>query len=370
MATKFIPALTGLAAPGKLVRDLLGLPARLGGLGLVDPTTLTGEHSFSVAVTAPLVAMFATADSNKSISSCAAEQRSIKHKQHCLKRTAQREAAQALCRDLPPQLQRCMTLAQERGASNWLTALPLAEHGFDLHKGAFRDALRIRYGWNLDRTPSHCVCGAPFSIDHAMTCPSGGYPTLRHNEVRDLTANVLRQVVSDVEVEPRLQPLSGEVLPRSTNVEDDARADIRAQGFWDCNRQAAFFDIRVFHPNAASYRSVPIPKLYKRHEEMKKREYGPRVREVERGCFSPLVFTTSGGMGREATVVYKRLADRLSAVRDSSYAQTMGWLRCRLSFALLRSALLCIRGSRTLRVRADVADSAELATVQSRVDSY
>ena len=352
------------------MRDLLGLPARLGGLGLVDPTTLTNEYNFSVEVTAPLVAMFATAQSTRSSQSCAEQQRGIKTKLQSAKRAAQREAAQELYNNLPPDLQRCMTIAQERGASNWLTVLPLAEHGFDLHKGAFRDALRIRYGWNLDRTPSHCVCGAPFSIDHAMTCASGGYPTLRHNEVRDLTANILRQVVSDVEVEPRFQPLSGEVLPRSANVEDDARADIRAQGFWGCDRQAAFFDVRVFHPNAASYRSVPIDKLYKRHEEMKKREYGPRVREIERGCFSPLVFTTSGGMGREATVVYKRLADRLSALRDSSYAQTMGWLRCRLSFALLRSALLCIRGSRTLRARADVTDSIELTTALTRMDSY
>jgi len=80
ITTKFIPALTGLAAPGKLVRDLLGLPARLGGLGLVDPTTLTNEHNFSVEVTAPLVAMFATAQSPLSAQSCAAQQRGIKTK--------------------------------------------------------------------------------------------------------------------------------------------------------------------------------------------------------------------------------------------------------------------------------------------------
>ena len=35
-------------------------------------------------------------------------------------------------------------LAQEEGASTWLTALPLEEFGFSLHKGAFRDALALR----------------------------------------------------------------------------------------------------------------------------------------------------------------------------------------------------------------------------------
>ena len=49
-------------------------------------------------------------------------------------------------------LQLAVDLAKEMGASNWLTALPLAEHGFALHKQAFRDAITLRYGW----TPRNC----------------------------------------------------------------------------------------------------------------------------------------------------------------------------------------------------------------------
>ena len=37
---------------------------------------------------------------------------------------------------------------------------------------------------------------------------------------------------------------------------------------------------------------------------MKKREYGDRVREVELASFTPLVFSTTGGMGREGAVFY------------------------------------------------------------------
>ena len=48
---------------------------------------------------------------------------------------------------------------------------------------------------------------------------------------------------------------------------------------------------------------------YRRHEQAKKREYGQRIREVERGVFTPLVLSTTGGMGREVTTFYKRLAD-------------------------------------------------------------
>ena len=55
-----------------------------------------------------------------------------------------------------------------------LTALPLAEQGFHLSKQEFWDALHLRYDWKLESIPSHCVCGAMFSPDHAMICKHGG----------------------------------------------------------------------------------------------------------------------------------------------------------------------------------------------------
>ena len=55
-----------------------------------------------------------------------------------------------------------------------LTALPIQEQGFHLNKQEFQDALQLRYGWELSRVPSHCVCGATFSANHAMICRHGG----------------------------------------------------------------------------------------------------------------------------------------------------------------------------------------------------
>ena len=75
--------------------------------------------------------------------------------------------------------------------------------------------------------------------------------------------------------------------------------------------------------------------------------YNLRVREVEHGVFTPLVCTSTGGVSWEATVFYKRLADLLVTHWGQPYSSTIHWLRCRLSFALLRSAILCIRGSRS-----------------------
>ena len=114
----------------------------------------------------------------------------------------------------------------------------------------------------------------------------------------------------NVESEPPLLPLTGEnIVPLSANRRDDARADIGATSFWG-RQQCAFFDVRVFHPNTQSYHHSSISSLYRRHELTKKREYGGRIREVENGSFTPLVFATTGGMGWEATLLYKRLADK------------------------------------------------------------
>ena len=130
--------------------------------------------------------------------------------------------------------------ASKKGASAWLTTLPIEEHGFALHKGAFRDALALCYGWPIRFRAEKCLCGAKFEPDHQMICRQGGYVSLRHNELRDLTASLMRKVCSDVSTEPMLQQVSGEHLPRSANKEDGARLDVRARGFWDCSMQDAF----------------------------------------------------------------------------------------------------------------------------------
>ena len=79
--------------------------------------------------------------------------------------------------------------------------------------------------------------------------------------------------------------------------------------------------------------------------------------------------STAGGMAREATTFYKRLADELSRKQDKQYSLVMGWIRCRLSFAILRSAILCIRGSRSSRHHPVRELNIELAAAEGHVPS-
>ena len=58
----------------------------------------------------------------------------------------------------------------------------------------------------------------PLPVDHALSCSRGGLPTLRHNELRDLTASLLSEVCTNLAIEPPLQELSGdELLGASAN---------------------------------------------------------------------------------------------------------------------------------------------------------
>ena len=115
----------------------------------------------------------------------------------------------------------------------------------DILKSTFRDALCLRYGWEPKDLASHCICGKPFSVEHALSCPTGGFPIIRHNELRDITASLMMEVCHGVAVEPTLQTLSGEQMALCSAITtDDARVDIQVTVFWGDRKQRAFFDVR------------------------------------------------------------------------------------------------------------------------------
>ena len=132
-----------------------------------------------------------------------------------------------------------------------------------------------------------------------------------------------------------------------------------------------FFDVKVFNPFAKFNQKFALASCFTHHERQKKRAYEQRVVEVENGSFTPLVFSTTGGMGKLASIFYSRLAMMLSEKRQQPFSTTTGWLRCQLSFSLLRSSILCIRGSRSSHhVIPRFPISTDLATNESRVALY
>ena len=115
-------------------------------------------------------------------------------------------------------------------------------------------------------------------------------------------------------------------------------------GFWN-TVDKTFFDVRVFHDGNKS-NSGPIDKVFQKHEAEKKRTYNSRVLEVEKSTFTPLVFSTSGSMGKEAEAFHKRIATLISNKRGTPYSDTISHIRRKLRFSILRTTLAAIRGHR------------------------
>ena len=347
------------------LREVIALPTRFGGLGVFNPCSIaSNEFDNSRKATAPLVALlknqtvaFFPADEHISgnyeqvlQASKAAKVQISKSKEALYK-----QRMDDCLEHLPEEQKAHFMEASKKGSSLWLTCLPISDFGFVLNKCEFIDAISLRYNFPLTNLSRHCGCGKDNDMNHAMICPKGGYVHLRHNQVRNLEAKFLSEVCHDVALEPTLLPLSGERFNQaSANTADAARLDVSARGVWR-PMDKVFFDVRIFHPTAQSNLICQDP--FEKHEMEKKRTYNNRVIEVEKATFVPLVFSTTGAMGKEAAKFHKQLATLLAQKRNLSYSEAIWFVRCRLRFCILRTALVALRGYRGTSVNGvDIGD--------------
>ena len=333
-------------------RNVYFLPTRYGGLNINDPTRCADtEYQNSKAATSLLVncILEGTLTNPDSISPKEIKAQ-ISHENNAKFKTMKDEVLTGLSEEKA----RYIELASEKGASAWLQCLPLENCGFQLNKQEFHDAVSLRYGHPISGIAKVCACGTENSVNHSLICKKGGFVSMRHNSLRDTIASALTSVCKDVKTEPKLIPLTEEQLQRSANTADDARLDISARNFW-FPMGRSFFDIRVLHPGSTS-NAGNLCQMYERHEKEKKRLYNERVIQIEKGTFTPLVFSTSGGMSNETGKFLKRLALLLSSKTGQDYSHCITFLRKRLRFDLLRTCVISLRGYRGASVSTHLED--------------
>ena len=132
-------------------------------------------------------------------------------------------------------------------------------------------------------------------------------------------------------------PLTGERLNPGANLDDEARLDVSARGFWR-DGQRAFFDLMIFNPFAPTHTQTTLQKAFNNCERDKKRQYNQRVIQLEHGTFTPLIFTLYGGAGRAADNLIKVLANKLSSKQSTHNSIMTNWLRTKVSLELVRAA--------------------------------
>ena len=155
---KLIPNMTGQNPPSSPIRELLALPLRNGGLNIMTPDDRTNDLTWSKEVSQHLSDEDAT---------------NVEYKQHKSIKIIKKQKTEILKSKidsiqmtLEANQQYSMALASEKGASSWLTALPLKRYGFDLTKTEFRDGLSLRYGLQPKNLPLKCAPVAKILLSH------------------------------------------------------------------------------------------------------------------------------------------------------------------------------------------------------------
>ena len=99
--------------------------------------------------------------------------------------------------------------------------------------------------------------------------------------MRGVTATLLSDVCKDIELKPSLFTLNREeqTMRKTVKTNDEVQLDISPRCLW-LSGQKAFFDIRVFDPNARRYSKQTLRQCYSLIENEKKRHCNTRIIKV------------------------------------------------------------------------------------------
>ena len=341
---KFLPALFD-APLSAAEKDLKLLPTRHGGLGIRNPLRrAAAAHAASTEGTSVARESLCTGEGFNTADHQTQLRSALK-----LAREAQEateiDVAQQARLVMEPNRRRVMDRHTEHKTSGWLTSVPSLANHTDLPSESFRDALHLRYGKTPPTLPPSCDgCGAGFTIDHALNCKKGGLIIQRHDEVRDVIGDLCSMAWGAASGKK-------EVVLREGDMDGTpgVRTDLLVRGVWQPQVMASF-DLCVVNADASCYRNHnrTTASVLKQHETAKKAHHR-LVAEDRRIHFTPLAVTVDGVWGREAGHFLKRLASTLcerEGWRGRGYSQVLGWIRARLSTALVRATARCLRGSR------------------------
>ena len=287
-----------------------------------------------------------------------------------------------------------------------LSAVPHRLNSTELSREEFRDNLCLRYGLMPEDIPATCdIFGKKCSIEHALSCPMGGLVLEKNNnaakEWGDLGARALvpgaftyEQKINSSTVQgerngARAQQEGGEAdivtdtvgeaqrgrgrtvngaarltgQPGHVVVSAESRADVSSYGFWN-RGTTTMFDIRIVNLDAGSYLHMTPEKALAKTEKEKKDLYLQACLE-RRSTFTPIVYSADGIPGTKALAAQKRLAALLSYKLKREYFKMCGFVRARMSLAIVRSNSLLLHGPRDkeahIQQRSELTDGAVMA---------
>ena len=116
------------------------------------------------------------------------------------------------------------------------------------------------------------------------------------------------------------------------------------KNFWGPGTEC-IFDVCVTDTNQPSYLSQDPHKVLEARATRKKNKYLSACLS-QRRHFTPLITSVDGLVEKEGVAYCQRLASKLADKWQKPYSSVMGYVKARLSIALVRAVHLTIMGSR------------------------
>ena len=360
-------------------RDLTSLPTKACGLGLRDPTHTADDchkasSSLSKTVTEAILdnsVAFSLSDHFKQVKEAKADFKADQLATYGAQ-------LRGVLNSLPPEQKRVVQRGTTTG--HWLSAYPNPENGTELSALEFRDGLFTRYGVSPPNIPLDCDgCDTICDHQHLLNCKVGGLIHQRHDDVAHELGDLAQGAFSYVRYNPAIQvrQSSGPSSPTQVDSTDDNadpnnndgiahventdtlentqdtttstamsndRGDILIRGLWSTGTDT-IIDVRLTNLDTQCQRGKDPDKILKEHEEAKNKKYKEPCK-AQRREFSPFVASLDGFIGKTADKIIKKLSRALSEKWSKSYSAICGYVRSRISIALVRATHLSLRGSR------------------------
>ena len=222
-----------------------------------------------------------------------------------------------------------------------------------MNANEFRDAIALRYGRTPSKLPTLCDAdGEEFTVCHALNCKKGGLVSYRHNELLDLSIQLVKAAGFNMWTQ--------EPFIKETDIHSEGglRADWSGRGFWE-HQIEALFDCRIINADAISHANKTLHTIFESHRNEKKQLYNSAVLD-RRGTFTPFIASCDAILDVEAEHYVKRLSSQLADKWRKIYPQVTAWVRAKIQICILRSVSLCLRGSRKKWVSSVIVDGAAL----------
>ena len=126
---------------------------------------------------------------------------------------------------------------------------------------------------------------------------------------------------------------------------DNARGDVLVHGLWK-KEEGCVLDVRITDTDQPTYRGSSTENVLERQAKGNKDFYIQACVERRRS-FAPLIYSVDGMAAKETGAFEKHVASLLAVKWRRHYSEMVGFVRARMSLAVVRGVTLKLRGSRT-----------------------